>query len=70
MSGSERDIIDQIGRALVVAVLVYVTTYAIGYLLSVLNMSLRPVYGLLLATGLVSGSLYLYYNLYTEEETQ
>lgn len=61
MSSNQYDIIDRIGRILVVAVLVYLTIFAIGYVLSMFQMSIHPMLGVLLGIAIVCGSLGVYY---------
>ncbi len=61
MSSTERDLIDRIGRPLVVAVLVYLTTFALGVVLSVLGGSMHPLLALGLSTAIVCGGLAVYY---------
>lgn len=61
MTTTQRDLIDRIGRILVVAVLIYVTAFAIAYLVGMLQMSIHPLLLLVLSIAIVGGGLGTYY---------
>ncbi len=61
MDASNRDLIDQIGRILVVGILIYITAFVISFLLSMFQMALDPILVVLLSFIVVVTSLALYY---------
>ncbi|ADD06948.1 uncharacterized protein Nmag_3398 [Natrialba magadii ATCC 43099] len=67
MTTRQRDLIDQIGRVLVVAVLVYVTSFAIAYLVAMFQMSIHPLLLLFLSIAIVAGGLGTYYYRHSEK---
>lgn len=68
MGDDERDIIDRLGRLLVVVALAFfVVPLVIGIVLSILGSSLRPLYLFLLSGAIVYGILYLHYDQHLHE---
>ncbi|ACV48462.1 MULTISPECIES: hypothetical protein [Halomicrobium] len=68
MASQERDIIDRLGRVLVVVALgFFVVPLAIGFLLATLGLSLRPLYVFLVSGSLVYGMFYLQYGQHLHE---
>jgi hypothetical protein len=67
MATVERDLIDQIGRVLVVAALVYLIGYGIARLVGMFRMSIHPLLVLFTSIAIVGGGLGIYYYRHTEK---
>ena len=67
MATVQRDLIDKIGRVLVVAALVYLIAYGIARLVAMFQMSIHPLLVLLTSIAIVSGGLGIYYYRYSDK---
>ena len=67
MATAQRDLIDQIGRVLVVVALVYLIGYGIARLVAMFRMSIHPLLVLFTSIAIVSGGLGIYYYRHSEK---